>query len=171
MVGIPGFASQQKHPLTTSGSGCLEVERKGVEPSTFALRTRTPTDDAAAVTGDSKRVTPNASRGAGARCTNGCTGEAENDNGTTAEVPGNHAAGDRQPPRLKRPKADAANDAEPTASEGADSLAMLAAALVNLSAADRAKLAAMLLQGGDSKADGSTRKAGRKDTGRRKAKG
>ena len=31
---------KQKHPLTTAVSGCLEVERKGVEPSTFALRTR-----------------------------------------------------------------------------------------------------------------------------------
>jgi len=31
---------KQKHPLTTAVNGCLAVERKGVEPSTFALRTR-----------------------------------------------------------------------------------------------------------------------------------
>jgi integrase len=31
---------KQKHPLTTAVNGCGEVERKGVEPSTFALRTR-----------------------------------------------------------------------------------------------------------------------------------
>ncbi len=43
--------------------------------------------------------------------------------------------------------------------EGSDSLAMLAAALVNLSAADRAKLAAMLLAGNDSKTADATNNA------------
>ncbi|HVA50194.1 MAG TPA: hypothetical protein VNH11_27795 [Pirellulales bacterium] len=65
----------------------------------------------------------------------------------------------------------ATNDAEPTPGEGADTLAMLAAALVNLSAADRAKLAAMLLQGNDSKADASTGKTSTGKRGTRNKKG
>ena len=70
------------------------------------------------------------------RCTTGCTREGENEHGTTGEADVDQAR----------------NDAEPAAGEGADSLAMLAAALVNLSAADRAKLAAMLLAGDGGKA-------------------
>ena len=35
---------KEKHPLTTLVNGCFLVERKGAEPSTFALRTRRTTD-------------------------------------------------------------------------------------------------------------------------------
>jgi hypothetical protein len=104
------------------------VERKGVEPSTFALRTRPPTDTSEA----DKALTATAS----AACTAACTRKRETDNGTTE-----NGAGDQSE-----------NDAEPAADQGGDSLAMLAAALVNLSTADRAKLAAMLLAGDADKA-------------------
>ena len=39
-VDATACAIKQKHPLTSVANGCLEVERKGVEPSTYALRTR-----------------------------------------------------------------------------------------------------------------------------------
>ena len=39
-VDASGCAINAKHPLTSVVNGCLVVERKGVEPSTFALRTR-----------------------------------------------------------------------------------------------------------------------------------
>jgi len=39
-VDATAYGVKEKHPLTTAVNGCLEVERKGVEPSTFALRTR-----------------------------------------------------------------------------------------------------------------------------------
>jgi len=83
--------------------------------------------------GNPQALTPTDS----AACTAACTSEAENDNATTETEPGEL---DRQP---GEPPAAPAADPAP------DSLAMLAAALVNLSATDRAKLAAMLLAGND----------------------
>ena len=108
------------------------MERKGVEPSTFALRTRTPTD----TTGNPQELTATPSPA----CTAACTSEAENEHETTGEVDVDQAVNDTGP------------GGRPTTGEGADTLAVLAAALVNLSAADRAKLAAMLLAGKDDKA-------------------
>jgi len=54
------------------------VERKGLEPSTSALRTQR--DGVLSV--DTKQVTPTAANG----CTNGCTNSPENGNGATLEL-------------------------------------------------------------------------------------
>lgn len=63
----------------------------------------------------------------------GCISNTERAHETTGEGTGDYAADDAQ------------NQAEPAAEQGDDTLAMLVAALANLSAADRAKPAAMLL--------------------------
>lgn len=117
------------------------VERKGIEPSTFALRTRRTTDASSEI----KQLAANRSR----RCTIGCTSNTKIEHETTAEGAGDQAAD------------HAETLAEPAADQGADSLAVLAAALVNLSSSDRAKLAAMLLQGNDSKGPAPATKIGK----------
>lgn len=90
-----------------------------------------PSVDDTNVTAENKALTANASHGADARCTSGCTSERENDN-ATAEIP---------------PAGDAANDAMPEQGEADDTLAVLAAALLDLPAKDRIKLAALLASG------------------------
>jgi hypothetical protein len=110
--------------------GVLEVERKGVEPSTFALRTRRPT-----VASDGRQGVTSATSPA---CTAACTSGGENEHGTSEK-----GAGESTDQKVLD---DGAGDHR-AASD--NTLATLAAALVNLSTADRAKLAAMLLQGND----------------------
>jgi len=108
------------------------VETSGIEPPTPGLQSRCPTD----TSGNQQQLTASTSPA----CTAACTRKPEIAHETTGE-------GDVD---------QATNDAEPTTGEGADTLAVLAAALVGLSAADRAKLAAMLLAGNDSTGDGKT---------------
>ena len=63
---------KRKHPLTIAVNGRFEVERKGVEPSTFALRTRQA--PVASEVGKALTATPSPA------CTAACTSEAENAN-------------------------------------------------------------------------------------------
>lgn len=110
-------------------------------PTDAALRTRTSCD----ASGNPQELAASDS----AACTAACTSEAENDN-ATAET----GAGERN----QQPGEPVATQ---TGDQASASLATLAAALVNLSAADRAKLAAMLLQGDDKASDKSKCKASR----------
>lgn len=124
------------------------METKGIEPSTPGLQSRQPSD----VSAENKALTATASPA----CTAACTRNPENDNATAANQAGDQAA----------------KDAEPVAGQGADSLAALAAALKGLSTADRAKLAAMLVDGddGDTAADRPKARGKAKRTTKRPAR-
>jgi hypothetical protein len=122
----------------------FQERQKGFEPSTFGLGSRNHPDASA----DSKALAPTPFP----VCTRVCTSEPENANADALE-----AASLGSPPQA----ADALEAGHHDEGEGigapsgsGDTLAKLAAALLTLSPADRAKLAAMLTTGTRAKAKG-----------------
>ena len=117
------------------------MEPKGIEPSTSWLQTRESTD----TSGDGKALTPTPSP----VCTRVCTSEPENANtdpADTALLATSQAdVESHEAPRLNPQSVSANRDGNGEGIDQADTLGALAAVLLALSPADRAKLAAMLV--------------------------
>ena len=137
-----GYNRQRKKPSVTH---CYErlylVEPTGIEPATSWLQTR----ESPVTSADSKALTPTPS----AACTSACTSEGENANADALDT----ALLDTSP-QAADADADRGDEGEgidqggtaggsSTAEQG-DPLAALAAAVANLSPANRERLAAML---------------------------